>query len=210
MAAISNGLFAHGGFRPFCATFLNFAGYAMGSIRVSALSKFGVIYVMTHDSIGLGEDGPTHQPIEMLDCLRSIPNLLTLRPADGHETVGAYEVAFEQISTPSVICLSRQATPSITGTDRSKVKLGAYVVSEFATDRQLPDLILVSTGTELSITIKIAASIHNEGYFIRYFLVYNKIYYPIIYFNIYIKIYFVGLFPCLVVSYLISKVLIIN
>uniref|UniRef100_A0A4W5LP51 Transketolase-like pyrimidine-binding domain-containing protein n=1 Tax=Hucho hucho TaxID=62062 RepID=A0A4W5LP51_9TELE len=85
MAAICNGLFAHGGVRPFCATFYNFIGYALGAVRVSALSQFGVLYIATHDSIFLGEDGPTHQPIEMNASLRSMPNMFLYRPADGNE-----------------------------------------------------------------------------------------------------------------------------
>lgn len=161
MAAISNGLFAYGGVRPFCATFLNFVGYALGSIRLSALSKFGVIYVMTHDSIGLGEDGPTHQPIEMLETLRAIPNLYTLRPCDGPETAGAYEVAMEHHETPSVICLSRQGTPKLVGTSAEKVKLGGYVINEMGASG-LPKLILVSTGTEVALAVKVAEKLHEE------------------------------------------------
>lgn len=153
MAAISNGLFAHGGFRPYCATFLNFAGYAMGSIRVSALSKFGVIYVMTHDSIGLGEDGPTHQPVEMLEILRATPNLLTLRPCDGNETVGSYMVAVKEAETPSFISLSRQGVPTIKGSSADKVSLGGYVIHKTG---DKPALVLVATGTEVSLAITVA------------------------------------------------------
>ena len=87
----------------------------MGSVRLSALSRFGVLYIMTHDSIGLGEDGPTHQPVEMLECLRSLPNFLTIRPADGNETVGGYIAAMEHPSTPTCLSLSRQATPTVEG-----------------------------------------------------------------------------------------------
>lgn len=145
MAAICNGLFAHGQIRPFCATFLQFIGYALGAVRVSALSRFGVIYIMTHDSIGLGqykslntlrtklrvcffvnegEDGPTHQPVEMLESLRAIPNLITIRPCDGNEVLGAYTIAMEQTRTPTVISLSRQACPSMAqyGSSADKVE----------------------------------------------------------------------------------------
>ena len=153
MAAISNGLFAHGGFRPFCATFLNFAGYAMGSIRVSALSKFGVIYIMTHDSIGLGEDGPTHQPVEMLEVLRSTPNLLTLRPCDGNETVGAYIVAIKEAETPSFISLSRQGVPTLKGSASDKVSLGGYVIHQTGGK---PALVLIASGTEVSLAVTVA------------------------------------------------------
>jgi transketolase len=103
MAAVSNGIFAYGGLRPFCATFLTFAGYCAGAIRLSALSKFGVIYVFTHDSIGLGEDGPTHQPIETLEMLRCMPNINVFRPADSNEMAAAYKVALSSVTTPTLI-----------------------------------------------------------------------------------------------------------
>ena len=99
MAAICNGIAAHGGLIPYCATFLNFTGYALGAIRVSALSRWGVIFVATHDSIGLGEDGPTHQPVEALINLRATPNVLTLRPADANEVSGSYMLAIETRGT---------------------------------------------------------------------------------------------------------------
>ena len=157
MAAICNGLFAYGFFRPYCASFLNFIGYALGSVRVSALSRFGIIYVMTHDSIGLGEDGPTHQPVEMLEYLRCTPNLLTIRPADANETAGAYEVALERVHTPAVLCLSRQVTVNVEGTSRDKVKLGAYVILDLPyVGKNRPDLIIVSTGTELQLAVHVA------------------------------------------------------
>jgi transketolase len=172
MAAICNGMFAHGGMRPYCATFLNFIGYAMGSVRLSALSKFGILYVMTHDSIGLGEDGPTHQPIETLDFLRATPNLYTLRPADGNETTGAYIIAMQTPETPSVISLSRQATPTVDGTVAEKVAFGAYVIREYGEDghqssaansqHHYPTLTLVSTGTELVITLNTAKALYDE------------------------------------------------
>jgi transketolase len=173
MAAVCNGMFAHGGMRPFCATFLNFLGYALGAVRVSALSRFGIIYVMTHDSIGLGEDGPTHQPIEMLESLRSIPNLFVFRPADGNETCGAYQIALNRRSTPSVICLTRQATPTIAGTTPEKVCLGAYVLCDFSkpleevieyknengSAESAIALVLVATGSELSLAVKTAEAL---------------------------------------------------
>ena len=128
MAAICNGMFAHGALRPYCATFLNFIGYALGSVRVSALSNFGIVYVMTHDSIGLGEDGPTHQPIEMLETLRAMPNLNVFRPADGNEVAGSYLAAMNTAGTPSVISLSRQGTPTLAKGSRDMVSKGAYTV----------------------------------------------------------------------------------
>ena len=163
MAAICNGLFAHGGFRPFCATFLNFIGYAMGSVRVSALSKFGVIYIMTHDSIGLGEDGPTHQPVEMLECLRSTPNLLVFRPCDGNETIGSYKIAMERMHTPSVLCFSRQATPTLKNSCAGSVAFGAYILEDIAMDPKPISLILVSSGTELALALTVAKKLHDDN-----------------------------------------------
>ena len=165
MAAISNGIFAYGFYRPYCASFLQFIGYALGSVRVSALSGFGVIYIMTHDSIGLGEDGPTHQPIEMLSSLRSTPNLLTIRPADANETVGAYELAVKCVHTPTVLCLSRQNTPNVAGTSKDSVKLGAYVIADLlpsGCSSLKPDLIIVSTGTEVSLALETAKVLSDE------------------------------------------------
>jgi transketolase len=162
MAAICNGLFAHGGIRPFCATFLNFIGYAMGSVRVSGLSKFGVIYIMTHDSIGLGEDGPTHQPVEMLECLRATPNLLTIRPADGNETVGAYVLAVERSQTPTVISLTRQGVPSIAGSSADKVAHGAYLIGNYGPEALKPKLIIIGTGSELHLSIEVAQALAAE------------------------------------------------
>ncbi len=164
MAAICNGIFAHGGLKPYCATFLNFIGYALGSVRLSALSRFGVIYVMTHDSIGLGEDGPTHQPVEMMECLRAIPNLLTFRPADGNEVVGAYVAALENHGSPSVISLSRQGTPTLEHSSAEKVAYGAYTVFSTSTDTSKKvDIVLVSTGTEVNLSIQTAKKMHEEN-----------------------------------------------
>lgn len=159
MAAICNGLFAYGGFRPYCATFLNFAGYALGAMRLSALSKFGVIYVMTHDSIGLGEDGPTHQPVEMLESLRSIPNMNVMRPADMNEMNAAYEVALKAYETPSVICCSRSTLPSLEKSCKEKAMKGGYVV----VDEAEPNLILVATGSEVGICVDAAKTLTETG-----------------------------------------------
>lgn len=166
MAAICNGLMAHGGIRPYCSTFLNFIGYALGAVRLSALSHFGVIYVMTHDSIGLGEDGPTHQPVETLAALRAIPNLFTIRPADGNETSGAYQVAISHSTTPSVICLSRQGTPTLEGTHKDKVAFGAYVLQDHKNQAEslpYPTLTLMSSGTEVNLAVKVAIALTQEA-----------------------------------------------
>lgn len=161
MAAVCNGIFAHGGCRPFCASFLQFIGYALGAVRLSALSRFGVLYVMTHDSIGLGEDGPTHQPIEMLESLRATPNLFTIRPCDGNETTGAYIVAMEHSTTPTVLSLSRQGCPTQAGSAAAKVALGAYVLTENKganCHAKVPSLIVAATGSEVDVTSKTAAA----------------------------------------------------
>jgi transketolase len=154
MAAVCNGLAAYGGFVPYCATFMNFIGYAMGAVRLSAISEFGVIYVMTHDSIGLGEDGPTHQPINSLMMLRAMPNIFVLRPADGNETSGAYAVAIEHRHTPSVLALSRQGLPNLKGTSIEGVAKGAYVIQEPEDGKA--QIIFVSSGSEVSIAVKAA------------------------------------------------------
>eukprot|EP00126_Sphaerothecum_destruens_P015877 Sdes_comp9944_c0_seq1m1497 len=155
MAAIMNGMAAYGSLIPFGATFLNFLGYCQGAVRLSALSKFRAIYIMTHDSIGLGEDGPTHQPVEIMTLLRATPNTIDLRPADGNEVCGAYIVALEAHQSPSVIALSRQNAPHLEGTSSEKVAKGAYILK----DTQNPELILVSNGTELSIIVEAAKSL---------------------------------------------------
>src|SRR5438552_3594221 len=112
MAAAMNGLALHGGFIPYGGTFLVFSDYSRPAIRLAALMRLRVIHVMTHDSIGLGEDGPTHQPVEHLASLRAIPGLLVFRPADAVETAEAWECAFRADHNPSVLCLSRQALPA--------------------------------------------------------------------------------------------------
>lgn len=161
MAAISNGLFAHGALRPFCATFYNFIGYALGAVRVSALSQFGVLYIATHDSIFLGEDGPTHQPIEMNASLRAMPNMYVYRPADGNETVGSYITAIEHATQTSVLALSRQGLPNLAGSSADKVALGAYVVQNLDNGAVVealdaPDVVFVASGSEVSLAIDAA------------------------------------------------------
>lgn len=163
MAAICNGLFAYGGMRPFCATFLNFAGYALGSIRVSALSKFGVIYVMTHDSIGLGEDGPTHQPVEMIESLRSMPNINVFRPADSNEMSMSYKVALECHETPSVICCSRGGLPALEFSSVEKAMMGAYTVLGEEIELSATDLILVGSGSEVGKCVEAVAKLAESG-----------------------------------------------
>jgi transketolase len=125
MGAICNGIALHNsGLIPYCATFLVFADYMRAAIRLSALSEAGVIYVMTHDSIGLGEDGPTHQPVETIASLRAIPNLTVIRPADGNETSGAYKVAVANRKAPTLMAFSRQGLPQLAGSSIDAVAKG--------------------------------------------------------------------------------------
>ncbi|KAK4509259.1 uncharacterized protein ATC70_007609 [Mucor velutinosus] len=159
MFAIMNGLAAFGGNIPFGGTFLNFLTYGWGAARLSALSHLRVIYVMTHDSIGLGEDGPTHQPIETLVLTRATPNMLTFRPADGNEVSGTYLVAIEDQHRPSVIALSRQNLPQLEGSSIEAVRRGAYVLQ----DAENAQLILVATGSEVSLAVDAAKELAAQG-----------------------------------------------
>uniref|UniRef100_K3XHC9 transketolase n=1 Tax=Setaria italica TaxID=4555 RepID=K3XHC9_SETIT len=167
MGAISNGIAVHSpGLIPYCATFFVFTDYMRAAIRLSALSESGVIFVMTHDSIGLGEDGPTHQPVEQLFSLRAMPNILMLRPADGNETSGAYKVAVLNRKRPSVIALSRQKLPQLKGTSVDSVSKGGYIISDNSSDNK-PDLIVIGTGSELEIAEKAADELRKEGRTVR-------------------------------------------
>jgi transketolase len=159
MVAITNGIFAHGGLRPYCATFLVFVGYCIGSVRLSALSQFPVLFIMTHDSIGLGEDGPTHQPIETLESLRSMPNINVYRPADTNETAGAYHVALTSNKTPTVICCSRTTTKALQVSSIELAGKGGYV----AVETENPDLILVASGSEVGPCVDAAKKLTAEG-----------------------------------------------
>ncbi|CAD5973239.1 Transketolase [Planktothrix tepida] len=165
MGAICNGIGLHySGLIPYCATFLVFADYMRAAIRLSALSEIGVIYVMTHDSIALGEDGPTHQPVETIASLRAIPELLVMRPADGNETSGAYKVAVENRNRPTLIALTRQALPNLNGSSVDVVSKGAYVLSD---SEGTPDLILIGTGSEVSLCVEAAEKLTAEGKKVR-------------------------------------------
>merc|ERR1719305_455189 len=143
------------GLVPYCATFLIFTDYMRNAIRMSALSQAGTIFVMTHDSIAVGEDGPTHQPIETIPSLRLIPDLVVMRPADGNETSGAYKIAVERSkidSMPTLLCLSRQVLPNLEKSSIDNVAKGAYPVVECDD----PELILVATGSEVSLCVDAA------------------------------------------------------
>ncbi|MBW4639294.1 MAG: transketolase [Gloeocapsa sp. UFS-A4-WI-NPMV-4B04] len=173
MGAICNGLALDGsGLIPYCATFLVFTDYMRAAIRLSALSEAGVIYVMTHDSIQLGEDGPTHQPIEHINSLRMIPDILVIRPADGNETSGAYKVAitaargkkFGNKTRPTLIALSRLAQPNLPNTSIEGVEKGAYILSD---SDGTPDIILMGTGSETQLCVKAAEQLRGEGKKVR-------------------------------------------
>lgn len=159
MGAILNGLHAYGLHIPTAGTFLNFVSYGIGAVRLSALSNFRVIWVATHDSIGLGEDGPTHQPIETAMALRAIPNLNFMRPADGNEVSAMYKVAVEAIKTPSIIALSRQNLPQLEGSSIEKASKGGYVLKEV----ENADITLIATGSEVAIIRDAAAELEKKG-----------------------------------------------
>ncbi|KAK4994840.1 Transketolase [Elasticomyces elasticus] len=150
MAAAMNGMAAYGTVLPAGGTFLNFVSYAAGAVRLSALSHQRVIYIATHDSIGLGEDGPTHQPIETLAHFRALPNMMVWRPADGNECSAAYYMAITSMQTPSIIALTRQNLPQLEGSTIKKAIKGGYVALE---DKEA-QITLVSTGSEVSICLE--------------------------------------------------------
>ncbi|HEY8443609.1 MAG TPA: transketolase [Clostridia bacterium] len=158
MAAIANGMYLHGGLNVFCSTFFVFSDYMKNSIRLSALMNIPVIYVLTHDSIGVGEDGPTHQPIEQLISLRAVPNLKVFRPADGLETAAAYVSALKE-KTPTVIVLTRQNLPKVSS-DRKGALKGGYVLSDC---EGKPDVILMASGSEVEVVLKAQELLKQEG-----------------------------------------------
>jgi transketolase len=167
MGAICNGMALHGsGLIPYGATFLIFTDYMRAAIRLSALSEAGSIWVMTHDSIGQGEDGPTHQPIETLSSLRAIPNLTVIRPADGNETSGAYKVAIANAKAhrPTLLAFTRQNVPNLAGSSMEGTAKGAYAVVDC---EGTPELILIGTGSEVSLCVEAAAKLASEGKKVR-------------------------------------------
>lgn len=154
MGSIINGLAAYGGFIPYCSTFLTFSDYMRPAIRLAALMEIQSLFIFTHDSIGLGEDGPTHQPIEHVASLRAIPHLIVIRPGDANETAFAWEVAIASRKKPIALILTRQAVPTL---DRTKyasadgLKKGAYILSD--TQNKKPDIILIATGSEVNLIV---------------------------------------------------------
>jgi transketolase len=161
MGAAMNGMALHGGVIPYGGTFLQFADYARPSIRLAALMKQRVVFVMTHDSIGLGEDGPTHQPVEHLAALRAIPNLLVFRPCDGVETVECWDLALQNKNRPSLLALTRQAVPPVRAGDKdNRSALGAYVLAEAEGGRKVT---LLATGSEVSLALEARAQLQKDG-----------------------------------------------
>jgi transketolase len=166
MGAILNGMAAHGGSIPFGATFLIFSDYMRPSIRLAALMGLHVIYVFTHDSIALGEDGPTHEPVEQLLGLRSIPNMLVIRPADANETAAAWRIAIEHTNGPVALVLTRQNLPIL---DLQKypqlllgVRSGGYVL-EHETGNGLPDITMIATGSEVQLALAAREKLEAQG-----------------------------------------------
>ncbi len=167
MGAIVNGLAAHGGIRPFAGTFLVFSDYMRPAIRMSALSKHPSIWIFTHDSIGLGEDGPTHQPIEHLAALRAIPNLVVIRPADANEVVEAWRVALKRTSGPTLLALTRQSVPILDRAvhgDAWGLRHGAYVLKDYGND---PRIILMASGSEVYLLTEAARALAEDGIAVR-------------------------------------------
>jgi transketolase len=164
MAACMNGIAAHGGLRVFGSTFLVFSDYMKPAIRLAAIMRLPVIYIGTHDSIGLGEDGPTHQPVEHLAMLRAIPNLVTIRPADAAETFEAWKVAVERRTGPTFLVLTRQKLSPLdrTGEAAAGLRRGAYVLLD-PPDRRSPDCILIATGSEVAVAVEAARRLQVQG-----------------------------------------------
>lgn len=168
MGSIANGMAAHGGTIPYGATFLIFSDYMRPPIRLAALMGLHVVHVFTHDSIALGEDGPTHQPVEQLANLRAIPNAVVIRPADANETAVAWRVAIETKSQPVLLVLTRQNVPTL---DRSRLapadglRRGAYVLSDAADGK--PDLVLIASGSEVSLILEAAERLSADGVAVR-------------------------------------------
>lgn len=160
MAAIVNGIYAHGGFQVFCSTFFVFSDYMKGAMRLSSLMKFPVTYVFTHDSIGVGEDGPTHQPIEHLAALRSMPNMTVFRPADSKETAAAWYYAVTNGSTPTSLVLSRQKLPLYEGCAKRALK-GGYILKD--SKKETPDVLLMASGSEVELIVKAAEQLETAG-----------------------------------------------
>jgi transketolase len=161
MGSILNGIALHGGTRPYGGTFLIFSDYMRPAVRLAALMKAPTIYVWTHDSIGLGEDGPTHQPIEQLSSLRAIPGLSVVRPADANETAAAWKAVLADTSGPAGLALTRQGVPTLEGTDSDGVAKGGYVLAEASSGD--PELVIIATGSEVQLAVEARKILEAEG-----------------------------------------------
>ena len=161
MAAISNGIALHGGLRPFCSGFFVFSDYMKPAIRLSALMKLPVIYIFTHDTVAVGEDGPSHEPVEQLTMLRSIPHLNVIRPADAIETKEAWEIAYNTKNRPTVLVLTRQNVPMVRTKFSDLTSLGAYVISK---EKNRIDKIIIATGSEVSLAIEVQKILLTKGF----------------------------------------------
>jgi transketolase len=166
MGAAGNGMALHGGVKPFVSTFFVFSDYLRPSIRLAALQKLPVVYVFTHDSIAVGEDGPTHEPVEHLAALRTIPGLTVIRPTDANETASAWAYALQQQEGPVALVLSRQNLPvyEATRANVDNVANGAYILTE--TNDQ-PDVILIGTGSEVSLAVQAKAELERDNISVR-------------------------------------------
>ncbi len=163
MGAVLNGMNLYGGVIAYGGTFLIFSDYMKPAIRIAAISHIPSIFIFTHDSVGLGEDGPTHQPIEQLAALRAIPNMVTIRPADANEVREAWKVAISRRNGPTALALTRQAVPTFEPSNFPTVEKGAYVLKDFGT----PEIILMATGSEVSLIFDAAQKLHEEGKGVR-------------------------------------------
>lgn len=159
MGAIANGIELHGGLRAYTGTFLSFADYMKPALRLAALMKKNVIFIFTHDSIGLGEDGPTHQAVDQLPMLRAIPNMITIRPADNRETAHAWAFTIKEQTRPVSLILSRQTLPSIEGTGKG-VEMGGYILKDFGEN---PEYLLIGTGSETHLAYGVAEKLFEQG-----------------------------------------------
>ena len=166
MSAIMNGMFLHGGVIPYSGTFLVFSDYARNAVRMAALMRIAPIFVYSHDSVALGEDGPTHQPIEHVNSLRLIPNLAVWRPADATETAVAWICSIESHTRPSCVLLTRQGLPLLNHTDKQsdEISKGGYVLLE---PNETPDALIISTGSEVHLARSLAKSLNNSGNAVR-------------------------------------------
>ncbi|UOR12611.1 transketolase [Halobacillus amylolyticus] len=168
MACALNGMALHGGLKVYAGTFFVFSDYLRPALRLSAIMNLPVNYVFTHDSVAVGEDGPTHEPVEQLASLRAVPNLSLIRPADGNETSAAWRIALESNTTPTALVLTRQGLPTLEGTSEKAyegVKHGAYILSD--SDKQTPDGILLASGSEVQLAVQAQSELKTKGYDVR-------------------------------------------